>query len=339
MSPQGREQFDRDCDSALSWIARLRSDTVSEQDQQSFALWLGESPAHQRAMDEMLDLWDDLGVLARLPRQESLPREAANNRRWYMGAAVAASLALALVFWPSVDNAPSAIEYQTALGEQRTVTLPDDSTVVLNTDSSISVSYSEDQRQVTLARGEAWFQVAPNRQRPFHVDAQDARITAIGTAFNIRIDGEATDVTVTEGVVRVSELGETGNRAPSTETLRQNEQLRAADAGWQLSRADDLSVTLAWQRGELVAREMPLADLVRQLERYQPTEIIIADPDLAVLTVSGVFQLDQPQAILSALEVSLGIQVDPVDDTTVRLLKADQYDITTPAWRPRPPHR
>ena len=81
---------------------------------------------------------------------------------------------------------------------------------------------------------------------------------------------------------------------------------------------------LAWQRGELVAQEMPLVDLIQQLERYQPTEIIIADPDLAVMTVSGVFQLDQPQAILSALEVSLGIQVDLVDDTTVRLLKADQ---------------
>ena len=69
---------------------------------------------------------------------------------------------------------------------------------------------------------------------------------------------------------------------------------------------------------------MPLVDLIQELERYQPTEIIIADPDLAVMTVSGVFQLDQPQAILSALEVSLGIQVDLVDDTTVRLLKADQ---------------
>lgn len=324
MNPQGKEQFERECDSALGWIARLRSDAVTEQDRQSFALWLGERPSHGQAMDEMLELWDDLGVVARLKPQEHAPRRAANGARWLAGAAVAASFALAVVLWPALDSEPGAVDYQTAMGEQRSITLPDASIVVLNTDSSISVSYSEEQRHITLRRGEAWFQVAPNKQRPFHVDAGEARVTALGTAFNIYLHNQTTDVTVTEGVVRVSELGETGNRAPSTEVLREREQLRARVDGWELSSTDDLSTTLAWQRGELVAREMPLAELIQQLERYHPTEIIIADPALAVLTVSGVFQLNQPEAMLSALAVSLGIDVDNVDADTIRLLKADQ---------------
>lgn len=324
MDPQGREQFERECDAALGWIARLRSDAVTERDRQSFALWLAENPSHKRAMDDMLELWDDLGVLSRLEPPAELPQRAANSARWVAGAAVAASLALAAVLWPALDDKPAALEYQTAMGEQRSIELPDASTVVLNTDSSISVSYSEDQRHITLQRGEAWFQVAPNKQRPFHVDAGEARITALGTAFNIYLHDQTTDVTVTEGVVRVSELGETGNRAPSAEVLRERQQLRASDSGWEVSSTEDLEATLAWQRGELIAREMPLPELIRQLERYQPTEIIIADPDLAVLTVSGVFQLTQPEVMLTALAVSLGIEVDQVDAGTVRLLKADQ---------------
>jgi transmembrane sensor len=323
MNQHGSESFDRACDAAMGWIARLRSDAVSEQDQQAFALWLGEHCSHRDAMDQMLALWEDLGVVVALP--DEAPTRAANSASWVgAAAALAASIALAVVFWPALDDSPAPQHFYTALGEQRSVTLADDSRVVLNTDSSISVSYSDDQRHVTLKRGEAWFQVTPSEARPFHVDAGEARVTAVGTAFNVYLDGPDTDVTVTEGVVRVSELGETGNRAPAAEVLRANERLRTGDEGWQVAVSEDPSDALAWQRGELVAREMPLPELLRQLERYHATEILIVDPDLAVLTVSGVFDLKRPEAILSALELSLDLRVDRVDAATVRLLKADQ---------------
>ncbi len=81
---------------------------------------------------------------------------------------------------------------------------------------------------------------------------------------------------------------------------------------------------MAWQRGELVAEEMPLPALIEQLERYQQTRIIIADPNVAALTVSGVLQLDQPEASLSAIAVSLDLQITPLSDTSVLLLKAEQ---------------
>lgn len=325
MNQQSNQQFDQACDAALGWIARLRSDTVSEQDQQSFALWLGEDGSHQQALDQMLEMWDDLAVLSKLPEQTELPRESANSARWFGGAAaLAASLVLAVFLWPQAINGPVTTPYQTSLGERESVELPDGSRVLLNTDSSISVTYTDEQRHIDLNRGEAWFQVAPNKQRPFHVDAGETRVTAVGTAFNVYFSSNSTDVTVTEGVVRVSELGETGNRAPSTELLYVNQQLSASVDGWELSVSEDTSQQMAWQRGELVAVEMPLPALIAELERYHPTEILITDPDLAVLTVSGVFQLDQPDAILNALAVSLDIRVNPLDESTVQLLKADQ---------------
>jgi transmembrane sensor len=325
MNQQGSEQFDNACDAALGWIARLRSDAVSEQDHQSFALWLGEDNCHRQAMDQMLELWDDLGVVRKLPIEDSPPREAANSSRWaFASAALAACLVVAVFLWPQLGNQPVASQYQTAKGERSSIELPDGSIARLNTESSISVTYTDKQRHISLLRGEAWFQVAPNKQRPFHVDAGEARVTALGTAFNVYLKDGSTDVTVTEGVVRVSELGETGARAPSTEVLRVNQKLIVGNDGWQVSSVTDSAGPLAWQRGELVAQEMPLPELLEQLERYHPTEILIADPDLAVLTVSGVFQLDQPQATLHALELSLGIQADTVNATTIRLLKADQ---------------
>ena len=327
MEVQGNGQYEQACDAALGWIARLRSDQASAADRESFALWLGEHASHRSAMDQMLELWDDLGVLQMLPDETpaELPREAANQNRWYAGAvAVAATVMLAVFLYPQLGSDPVSNEYRTAVGERLIVDLPDDSQVVLNTDSSISVTYSEDQRHIDLRRGEAWFQVTSDKDRPFHVDAGETRVTAVGTAFNVYRLQDGTDITVTEGVVRVSEIVETGAHKPATQMLQVNQQLRTRSDGWLLSPPSDFSTRLAWRQGELVAEEMPLIELVAELERYHDTNYLIADPSIARLTISGVLQLDEPEAILKALEVSLGVQADTLESGTVRLLKADQ---------------
>jgi transmembrane sensor len=226
--------------------------------------------------------------------------------------------------WPQLPSDSVSTQYRSAMGERRTVDLPDGSVVHLNTNSTISVTYTDDQRHVDLERGEVWFQVSPNKQRPFHVDAGEARITAVGTAFNIYLDNNSTDVTVTEGVVEVSDIGQTDRRLRAAELLLENQRLITGIDGWELSSSDDVSKQMAWQRGELVAEEMPLPAVIEQLERYKQTRIIIADPNVAALTVSGVLQLDQPEASLSAIAVSLDLQITPLSDTSVLLLKATQ---------------
>ena len=323
MNQQNQQQTEQTLDAALGWVARLRDDAACDEDRQAFALWLGEDNSHQRAMDEALDLWDDLGVVRRLPAALE-PAAAANQSRWLPAAmAIAASLVLAILLWPQMTTDPVSNQYQTAMGERRDVRLPDGSRALLNTDSSVTVIYTGDERRIDLQRGEAWFQVEPDANRPFHVDAGEARITALGTAFNVYRDGGSTNITVTEGVVRVTELGETGARVAAVEVLRENQQLIASSSGWELS-VPDLEQQMAWRQGQLVAREMPLPELITQLQRYYDTDILLADPDLAALTVSGVFNLDQPEATLRALALSLDLKTEALGASTVQLLKADQ---------------
>ena len=325
MNQHANEQYEQACDAALSWVARLRSDDVSEQDRQSFALWLGEDPCHATAMDDALDLWDDLGVVRHMPASAELPKEAANQPRWLMTAvAAAACLVLAIVLWPQLQSDPVSSQYRSAMGERLEVELPDGSRALLNTDSLISVTYSDDERLIELERGEAWFQVVSNKEMPFHVDAGKARITAVGTAFNVYRSNDGTEVAVTEGVVRVTELGTAPGRDPAAKVLRINQQLLASPEGWEVSTAQDLDQQLAWHQGQLVAREMPLPELVSELQRYSSKRILISDPELVNLTVSGVFELDKPQASLQAVALSLGIETRSLGDTAVRLLKAQQ---------------
>ncbi|TXS90691.1 FecR family protein [Parahaliea maris] len=319
------EKFEQDCDAALSWIARFRSGQVEEGDRQAFALWLSEDPAHGRAMDSMQELWDDLGSLQHMPE---FPQAESPSRRRWIGAsmAVAASALVAMVLLPRFEaSQPEAQYFQTALGEQRTITLDDGSRLTLNTDTRLSASMGEELRHIELLRGEAFFEVTSNKERPFEVDAGSTRVTVVGTAFNVFRRSETTsEITVSEGVVRVSEQDTPASRAPATEILHAEQRLVASQDGFKASAAGDIRPQLAWRDGELVAREMPLSQLAAELERYQKTRILIADPSVAALTVSGVFQLNQPLAVLDALERSMEIRVARIGADTLQLLPAAQ---------------
>ncbi len=312
-------------DQALAWIARLRADTVSAADRQAFALWLAEDDAHVRAMDEALELWEELGDMVAVEAANDAIEPTRRTRRWLLAAgAAAASVVAALLLAPQFDRQVEPAQFQSAMGERRSVELPDGSKALLNTNSAIRVSYSDDERHIELKRGEAWFQVHKDTARPFNVDAGGARVTALGTAFDVYRKGKATEVTVTEGVVRVTELNTSGIRIPSSEVLRKDQHLRASPEGWNVGVTDDVERKLAWREGRLVARSMPLPQLIAELQRYQDTSYLLADPELSALTVSGVFDLDQPATIVRALELSLNIEARPLDGHTVQLLKKDR---------------
>jgi transmembrane sensor len=319
------DKQESDRDTALGWIARFRSGSATDEDRQAFALWLSQEPRHKQAMDSMLDMWDDLASVRHLYSEaiQATPSSAANHSNWWRASiATAAGLVLALVLWPqsSTDNG-TGIRYQTALGEQQTVELVDGSRMTLNTNSQALVSYDEEYRRIELLRGEAFFEVAKDPSRPFDVDAGNARVTAIGTAFNIYRDSEGSSITVTEGVVRITELGDTGSRPAEVEVLHANQQIKATPAGLQASTTTDASYHTAWQRGELIAQDMTLMELAAQIERYHDIHILITDTSIATLTLSGVFPLNELEPVLQAVQVSLGLEVLTLDDKTLQLIK------------------
>lgn len=313
-------------DNAIRWLALLRAEPLSATVQQDFALWLAASPGNKAQFDAVLSMWEDLAVLKHLPEQAE-PQPQQKNRRWTAGfIAVAASLLMAVVIWQGLVSDPDipAIYYRTAMGEQRSIHLEEGSVVTLNTNSSLSVRLSPKQRYFSLNRGEAYFEVAKDPSRPFVVDVGSATVTALGTAFNIHRTGNASQVTVTEGTVRVKEKQRDSNPVVEQQVLTAGQSLAATAESFQLSADIDIPSVTAWQRGEIIANGMPLSQLVKAFSRYQDTHIIIGNPELADMTVSGVFRLYPAEDVLKALETTHHIVVDRVDNNTIRLLKAVQ---------------
>lgn len=309
---------------AAYWFARLRADDCSEGERRSFEAWLSESDAHRREYDRLHLMWEELDGLKEQLQPvgvASRPSTAGRPLRWFSSfgwppLAAAAVLLIAVgVGWFGVDGA-AVQSYGTAKGEQRSITLPDGSVAQLGTDTLLTVEMSAKLRKVRLEKGEALFTVA-HEERPFEVGAGNGIIRDIGTQFDVRRDDRRVAVAVLEGAVEVR-LGSTaGGDAGATLALSRGQQAFYSEKGLSAASLADEKTVTAWRSGKLVFDGTPLADVVRELSRYHERRIVIADPALSVLKVSGVFNANNLDGLLRIIPQVLPVQVENANGTVI----------------------
>lgn len=315
---------------AAGWLMRegegaLAPETAAERD-----AWLAEHPDHvaaydatSRAMRRLEAVSADPGILAL--RASALSAKPARSRAWRVAAAVAAAAVLAsgagfLTIGRSGSLPAAALEqivhpgapvYRTVVGERSTVTLPDGSVAVLNTDTVLRVAYGKGERGVRLVRGQALFEVAHGQSRPFQVYAGDRVITALGTVFDVRLQGDAVKVALVEGRVRVKTHVEPSATRPAAQvTLAPGEKLEARPAEPMRVLNVDVARETSWRSGVLVFDETPLADAVAELNRYSSERLVIEDPEIAAFHVSGVFKTGDPERFARTVEEILPVRTE-----------------------------
>ena len=223
-----------------------------------------------------------------------------------------------------------AAHYETAIGEQKTVLLPDGSEVVLNTNSALRVAFSETARVLHLTRGELHIDVAPDPARPLSVVAGNRIVQAVGTSFRVEItEDNQVEVMVTEGKVVVGVQPASGSSAAVTAVLAQKET-NTVDAGEALVlgsdeevvtpvTADDIEVQLSWKEGRLIFRSEPLGKVLAEVERYTTVEFVIVDEGLRSQIMSGRFRTGDVDTLLALLEANFQIRHEFVGDDQVLL--------------------
>jgi transmembrane sensor len=240
--------------------------------------------------------------------------------RWGLAAAAAvAALGLALGgYWHWMPE-----RYQTGLGEQRDVTLPDGSRVTLNTDTSVAVRFTKERRHIELHRGEALFAVKPDAARPFDVEAGGALTRAIGTEFNVDLRGPKVTVSVLEGVVsvvaadvaksdagvRLSAQSRGRGDVSAVNALSKGRaiEFRSEDGRIQEQKADLRRID-AWRTRRLEFTDTPLTEAVEEFNRYSAVRVVIGTPDLAAVRVSGVFRIGDSDGFLYSLREALQLE-------------------------------
>lgn len=212
--------------------------------------------------------------------------------------------------------------YRTPVGGTASVPISDGSQVVLNTDSRIRLDITETERRIELQKGEAYFDVAKDPRRPFVVGIGSKRVVVMGTQFSVRREGGDIRVFVTEGKVRIEDERQSvrdqrGDGAPLM--LTAGSIARAGGAGMLVEKKsiDEVVGYLSWRTGYLFFRDTPLADAVAEFNRYNTRKVVINDPAVAAIRVSGKFRANQFDAFVRVLEDGFPIRARHLDDRIV----------------------
>ena len=259
-------------DQAADWIVRQDGEYLSPGEQMDFATWIAV-PAHRAAYDRQQALWrryQQLGARQAVavspvyrPRRGKNRARALPARRRWVASAIAASLAL--IFAGYIGDWPTRLraDYLTDAGERRTVVLADGSRIQLDGSSAITIDLVGDRRRVRLLQGAAAIEVAPDPNRPFAVETDEGRVTALGTAFALRQNENGSDLTVLEHSVAVQTSG--GRSA----IIREGQGARFTSGELSGPTAVDTRVATAWTKGRLIVFDRPLSEVVSAIGRQR----------------------------------------------------------------------
>ena len=285
---------------ASDWLLILNGD-ASEQQQEAFASWLQQSDEHQRIWQQTLRAWKLMG---QLPQSETQPQRgelhtlSIRPQRW-LPAAIAACLVVVMWPWLALYWQAEAI---TGKGETQLVTLEDGSQVYLGADSALAVNFQQQQRAVTLLKGQAYFQVSHNPQRPFVVTSDQLQVKVLGTEFDVEAGNEHSYVGVASGLVAVSQ-GE------QQQQVRPGQLLNINASGEMQTQQLASELVAPWREQRLFVHNRPVADVIASLQRYYSGLIVLQHDELKHKRVTGSYQLQHIDDALDALVRPYGAEV------------------------------
>jgi len=347
-----------DAEAAL-WLAR-RLDGLTAAEEIELRAWLAGNSARGAKLDQLAGVWGQLGDLppgdiatlkAALPSAQAFapmrelapqaapPRVATPHRpdqpdrlawlldwkrlipRFAFAGMVAMVIGSGWMSWHHWLQQPTYTQsFATARGQQLTASLPDGSTLMLDTATRLDVKLYRQRREVHLAQGQALFEVRGDPHRPFHVLAGPLRVSVLGTRFTVRhisagLAAGTVGVTVEEGRVRVSQVSDETD--PGREltagagVVLTAEQRVSADAHGNLGAVVHTKpeAEQAWREGRVVFDGTPLAEAIAEIERYVATGLVIDDPAVASLRLNGSFDLRQAHTFKRVLPLALPVRL------------------------------
>lgn len=333
---------------ASLWVTRLDRG-LSDEETEALRQWLSLSPKHKDCLLEMATLWDrmdSLSVLSELfDAPAAQPRKSIGVGR-AVWAVAASALVLVLAFnvlAPATllqepvakqplqaSSTTSNTLYETGIGAHSTINLPDGTKLLLNTNTQVSVTYSEHERLLVLNKGELLVEVAHDKQRPLRVQVGDRVVEAVGTVFNVYLKDELDfDVIVTEGKVHVKPMADKNNTIANAtaepgviQELGQGEKLSARASEPVAVETINTAVIhdrLSWRDGNLVFRGETLQDALNELSRYTPENFKVVDQRISDVRIAGLYKAGDVDGLLVALKENFNIASMRSSDGVIEL--------------------
>ncbi len=332
-------------DEASVWVTKMDNGLTADEER-ALRQWMSASDENRDLLLGMAKLWDRMDALSRLSEIFPHPAIQLSEPRWHaLGLAASVLIAVLVGMWGVTKLAPSDLSgaqdtavaaafkntYETAIGEHSTVNLSDGTQLILNTNSLVTVDYSEQHRLLRLKRGEIHVQVAQDKDRPFSVIVGDKIVQAVGTAFSLEITSDQQiELVVTEGkvLVGVHQKPQGGTveatprvLAPSSVMVAAGEELILGSAEEEITEVspEDIEVKLSWRQGNLIFRGESLEDAMTEIGRYTTVEFVILDDDLKTVRIAGLFRAGDVDGLLATLRENFDISYERTEDGKILL--------------------
>ncbi|MBT7904827.1 FecR family protein [Porticoccaceae bacterium] len=335
MSKYFMQLSDQINEQAAEWFTLMQSADVSAEDRQELNNWLSEHSDHREAYRQIELVWQSIGDLSGSEEGFELRRsvEPFSSRlktffaelmpaQKYAISFTIVCVAVTLMLLPE-SNTPATTYYSTGAGEIKTITLVDNSEITLGAKSQISTVISDVERSVNLISGEAFFDVAKDRQKPFFVITNNLTVEVVGTQFNVRQVRDSVSVAVAEGIVNIFSQGVHSAQSeflPALVLMAGQGVVKEAGSNFEPVTAVPASDAGAWRMGRLVYRDISLANIVADAGRYIDGKIVLQSDDLADVKVTMTLRTDQVDQLPQMLSQTLPLEVHVISDN-ITLLK------------------
>jgi transmembrane sensor len=348
---------------AKYWLWRIEQG-LSHQERQSFVAWVNQENDHHLALHKYSPSTKMSKLLADFKGLFPLEKHSTSkHKKLFTQFSLAASVLFFSIltsqvflknslssFFQSASTAIFYQQYSTKTGEQTSFNLPDGSLVHLNTNSLLTISFSDNHRQLNLIKGEALFDVAKDKSRPFSVTSGQQSFTALGTIFNVqKSDNNHLELIVTEGRVLIADSNEslselTKKIANTSQNDQENSIIVAGEKTTIINKvqlpksivsSQVLSQELAWQKGMLIFDGESLKTALDEISRYTDVTFTIEDQSIADKKVAGYFKAGDVETLLASISVNFELNYTKTNHNTVLITKASDSTNQLPQLRSR----
>jgi len=293
---------------AAAWLVRLHADDRCAADEHAFHAWLAARPENARAFEAVTSLWDLADGLhidtAASQVSPTSPRLVLRRRTLLAGLGSLAAAGAGFAVW---DDAYAGV-YETDVGEQKHVTLSDGTQAFLDTDTRIRERYTSSLRKVDLDWGRADFRVRLDMNRPFVVETAGQQILTGQTTFDVRRDGSRVSFVLLDGRATV-----VANMSRRVSLARGERAIVAENVAVHVDKPN-LAPLTAWQTGQAMFESETLSAAVSEMNRYSTARLVVDDPSIANLKISGVYRVGDNEAFAHSVSLLLPVTIEHYSD-------------------------
>ncbi len=316
---------------AIAWHLQINTAEVKASERVAFEAWLNQDALHQNAYQRVESMFEPFEYVDAKAAKRSIDvvlkaERKLNTRKNLSGIALGLTLlvAVSVAFQMPMTNVMLA-DNKTAVGEIKTIDLPDNSRIVMNTNTAFDVAFDGKQRLIKLYKGEVFVEVSKDANRPFLVETKHGDARALGTQFVVNVESETTAVGVVESKVEACnapsylQLETLSGAQRACITLHPNQRVKISNQSLSSVQSVDASAMTGWLSGTAIYDNQPLPVVLADLQRYSKNQLVFSSAALQHINVSGVLSINDIPHAISILGDQFNLQVEAVNDNEIKI--------------------